>query len=323
VGNFLSFARERPAQRSAVNVNELVETVAELRKFDLRGAKVEIGLNLAADLPATHADGDQLQQVLINLVNNSIQAMHGVVPAPRVLLTTQRVNNLIRVLVEDNGPGVPKDLEPKIFEPFFTTKEVGKGTGLGLSIAHSILMEHHGRIFYQTSALGGAGFVLEIPIVQGAPAQAENQTEFVRREAVPASKPARILVLDDEKSLAEMLGQMLGHLGHTCTLCHHPVQALELVEQQTFDLILSDYRMPIMDGQQFYRRVVQSKPWLASRFIFLTGDVVNEETLAFLRSAGNTYLNKPFRLQEVEATVVRVLSEAESAEQKEDASCTD
>ena len=78
-----------------------------------------------------------------------------------------------------------------------------------------------------------------------------------------------------------------------------------------------------MDGQQFYRRVVQSKPWLASRFIFLTGDVITEDTQAFLHAAGNTYLNKPFRLQEVEATVTRVVSAAEAAEQKEDASCTD
>ena len=323
VGNFLSFARERPAHRCEVDVNELVTTVAELRKFDLRCAKVEITLDLAPDLPPTQADPDQLQQVLVNLVNNSIQAMSGVVQTPRILLRTGRINGVIRMVVEDNGPGVPKELEPKIFEPFFTTKEVGKGTGLGLSIAHSILMEHNGRLFYQTSSLGGAAFVLEIPVVKGESGPAESQTEFVQRETVRAEKPSRILVLDDEQSLAEMLGQILEHLGHTCTLCHHPVKALELVEQQTFDLILSDYRMPIMDGQQFYRRVVQSKPWLASRFIFLTGDVITEDTQAFLHAAGNTYLNKPFRLQEVEATVARVVSAAEAAEQKEDACCTD
>lgn len=308
--NFLSFAREKPAQHSEVDINEVVERVAELRQFDLRAAKVEVSLKLQPDLPHTMADSDQIQQVLVNLVNNAMQAMSGLTPSPRIELSTDRINGTIRIFVEDNGPGVPKELEAKIFEPFFTTKEVGKGTGLGLSIAHSILMEHNGRLYYQPSRIGGAGFVMELPVVAIAGDEAaarECQTEFFHREPKRAVHPARILILDDERSLAEMLGQMLSACGHDCTLSHNPLEALERIEAQDFDLILSDYRMPFLDGREFYKRLVETKPDLASRIIFLTGDVAHEETQTFLQSIGNECITKPFRLQLVESTVARVL----------------
>ena len=329
VGNFLTFARGRPAQRVEVNLNEIVEGVAELRQFDLRSANVELSLDLTSGLPTTHADPDQIQQVLMNLTTNAIQAMTRLPRPPRILLKTDRINGLLRVLVEDNGPGVPPDLETKIFEPFFTTKVVGQGTGLGLSLAHSYMMVHNGRIYYQRSSLGGACFVMEIPVVRTPEAPpVEGHTDFIRRETPTlATVPARILVLDDEEYLAEMLGQMLEVLGHRPTLCHNPIQALELLARESFDLILSDYRMPELDGQQFYRRVAQNMPALAARIIFLTGDVMNEETQSFLNSVGNAHLTKPFRLQVVEAAITRILQQETAVAGKEggceEVSCID
>ena len=316
VSNFLAFARERPAQRVPVDLNELVQSVAELRQFDLRSAHVELSLDLAPGLPPTHADPDQIQQVLMNLITNALQAMARLPRPPRILLKTEQANGLLRLLVEDNGPGIPKDLETKIFEPFFTTKVVGQGTGLGLSLAHSYMMVHNGRIYYQRSSLGGAGFVMEIPVVRSPEATlAEGHTDFIQREPPPpTAAPARILVLDDEEYLAEMLGQMLEVLGHRVTLCHNPVKALELLAQEPFDLILSDYRMPVLDGQQFYRRVAQNIPELAARIIFLTGDVMNEDTQGFLASVGNAHITKPFRLQVIEAAITRVLQQKAAAE---------
>ncbi|MBI5386202.1 MAG: response regulator [Verrucomicrobia bacterium] len=313
VRNFLSFAREQPAQRTEVNINQVVERVAELRKFDLRSANVEMEVRLSPDVPLTLADADQVQQVLVNLVNNALQAMTPQAWPGRLRLSTERFNGLIRVAVEDSGPGVPKQLESKIFEPFFTTKEVGKGTGLGLSIAHSIMSEHNGRIYYQPSVLGGAGFIIEFPVVPVRPALTPCPEPPVVVEedhaSPPSARAAKVLVLDDERALAEMLGQIVTLLGHDCTLCHSPVQALEHLQRRDFDLVLSDYRMPVMDGQQFYKRVVELKPWLASRIVFLTGDVVNEDTQSFLSSIGNACLTKPFQLQVVEATINRTLIE--------------
>ena len=315
VSNFLSFAREQPAHREPVNLNELVRRVTDLRKLDLQKTKVELRLNLDPHLPATQADPDQIQQVLVNLVNN---ALHAVAEAARpgvVQITTQSKNDLILLLVEDNGPGVPPEILPFIFEPFFTTKEVGTGTGLGLSIAHSIMTDHNGRILHQPASIGGAAFVLELPVVTSDNCQQSDTTPDApaSKTGKPSPRCAEILVLDDEEAIAELLGEMLGLLGHSATLSKSALEALELIEKREFDLIISDFRMPRMNGQEFYQHATEKKPSLARRIIFLTGDVVNEETQAFLRSTGNPNLTKPFQLARVEQTIIEVL-ERNSAE---------
>ena len=132
-----------------------------------------------------------------------------------------------------------------------------------------------------------------------------------RQSLLPKTTSAHILVLDDERSIAELLCEMLGMLGHRTTLCVSSPQAVELVATQDFDLILSDFRMPVMNGQEFYHAVKEKKPALADRIIFLTGDVMNEETQAFLRSTGNLHMGKPFQL----AVLERVLSEVVAKQQ--------
>ena len=142
--------------------------------------------------------------------------------------------------------------------------------------------------------------------------------------AIQAAKPAepeapragKILVLDDEKSIAEMLGEMLGLLGYTTTVCNAASRALELLEHEDFDLIISDFRMPGINGRQFYCMAAQKRPELAQRIIFLTGDVVNEDTRAFLESIGNPHIAKPFTLSNVKSVVeesIRNLAQPEPA----------
>jgi CheY-like chemotaxis protein len=169
------------------------------------------------------------------------------------------------------------------------------------------MTEHGGRIFYQKAAPTGARFVLEFPIIAlESAAAATTETVFLTRE-VEAVPSAKVLVLDDEKALAEMLSEMLAILGHTPTVCHSAVHALELLHEQPFDLVISDFRMPILTGQQFYESAVKEYPALRRRFIFLTGDVMNEETQSFLRSTGNPHLTKPFNLARVREAVSHVL----------------
>ncbi len=317
VMNFLSFAREQPSHRELVNLNELAARLVELRQFDLSVAKTEVVIQADPQLPPISADPDQIHQLVVNLMSNSLQAMTNSSRPGRLKIITRSSGDSVQVVVEDNGPGVPPALVNRIFEPFFTTKEVGAGTGLGLSIAHSIMTEHKGRIFYQTSSLGGAGFVLEFP---AAPATAgkrlsEGFTTIVAKPTAPApAQHGNILVLDDEKSIAEMLGEMLGLLGYTPTISNLPVHALELLEDREFDLIISDFRMPGLNGRQFYELVAQKKPAQARRVIFLTGDVVNEDTLEFLKSTGNPHIAKPFNLTSVRKTVEEVIQSNRSSD---------
>ncbi|HXD00713.1 MAG TPA: ATP-binding protein [Verrucomicrobiae bacterium] len=310
VMNFLSLAREQPFLRKSVNLNELVQRIVDLRRFDLAVAKTKILLELATELPAISADPDQIHQLIVNLMNNALQAMVDLHQPGLLKIITHADGNLVQLRVEDNGPGVPPHLVNKIFEPFFTTKDVGTGTGLGLSIAHTIMSEHKGSISYQTSSLGGAGFILEFPAANIPAANGKlapgTPTTFLAEtpEPEPEQKHAgSILVLDDEKSIAEMLAEMLGLLGYTPTICNAPAHALEMLEDKDFDLIISDFRMPGINGRQFYELATAIRPALAQKIIFLTGDVVNEETQEFLKSIGNPHIAKPFNLSSVKKVV--------------------
>ncbi len=311
VSNFLSFARERAARHEAVDLNRMVQRVMELREMDLRILGVQRELNLDGTIPKTEADASQLEQVLVNLVGNALHALAEWPGNRRLKISTRLRGDIILIQVEDSGPGVAPDALPHIFEPFFTTKPVGCGTGLGLSIAHSIIAEHHGRIYCQTPPGGGAAFIIELPIVEAQVTGTEEGTLPLPETAPlvnPANQPrAHILVLDDEPVLAELLAELLTTLGHTTVTSGSALQALELVQEQSFDLILSDFRMPLMNGREFYERLSQEQPSLAKRIVFVTGDVVNQETRAFLDEVGNPHLSKPFRLDEVAAAVTQVL----------------
>ena len=128
--------------------------------------------------------------------------------------------------------------------------------------------------------------------------------------------PAEVLVVDDEPPVAELLGELLTLMGHRATRCHSPDRALALLAEQDFDLIISDYRMPQMDGSQFFRAVASTRPDLVDRIVFLTGDYVGEDTQVFLKSTGNPYLSKPFRLAAVEKVVDQVLQALSSLERR-------
>lgn len=120
-------------------------------------------------------------------------------------------------------------------------------------------------------------------------------------------RPAQILILDDEKAIAEMLAEMLSLLGHTPILCHAASDALELIQKHDFDLVLSDVRMPVMDGRRFYQELQRQHPATARRVVFLTGDTVNSEVRSFLDSTGTRHLSKPFRLSAVEDVIDQTL----------------
>ncbi len=309
VRNFLTYSHQRPVKREPMNLNTAVDRALEILALEIRDACAETVRHLDARLPKAIADVDQVQQILVNLVHNSLQAIGNPSRTPRLAFTTYALDEKVVLKIEDNGPGIPKEIVGKIFEPYFTTKPAGVGTGLGLSIAHNIMTEHNGRIYYTPSHTGGAGFVLEFPRA----AQEQTEIETIAPPTRP-KKPApnngrRILILDDQDTIAELLAEMVRLLGHNAVSESDPQRALERVEDEEFDVILSDYRMPGMNGQEFYRAAIAIRPSVEGRIIFLTGDLMNEDTQEFLKDSGAPYLRKPFHMEKVEAAIVRVLKE--------------
>jgi signal transduction histidine kinase len=166
VRNLLTFARKRQTTRAMVDVNQVARETLALRAYEQRLTNIEVIDALAAGLPQVFADGHQVQQVLLNLMINAEQAMvsangRGVL----VVRTWHDPDQEIVILeINDDGPGIADDLQPKIFDPFFTTKEVGKGTGLGLTVAYAIVQEHGGRIRLESRPNAGASFYVEMPV---------------------------------------------------------------------------------------------------------------------------------------------------------------
>jgi CheY-like chemotaxis protein/anti-sigma regulatory factor (Ser/Thr protein kinase) len=283
-----------------------VNDSVELLTYELRSDNVEVVLSLADDLPILWADGHQLQQVLVNMIMNAHHAVRQRPADARMIsITTRSDGTLRRVHIEiiDSGPGIPAEIRGRIFEPFFTTKPVGQGTGLGLSLCRGIVDEHGGTITVKSEPGQGTTFEITLPVTVR-PASPDTPSET---ETAPTVGMKSILVVDDERDLAEILVEALGREGHRVEIAGNGTDALRRLEQHRYDLVVSDTKMPVMDGVELFHEIERRFPTLSKRIIFVTGDVLDAEKRRFLESSGAPFLTKPFDLGEVRRVVRRVL----------------
>ena len=302
--NLLTFARPRPQEFTPVDINEVVREVVEMKSYQLRSNNIAVVLNLTEPLPKVLGDKTQLQQVLLNLINNAEDAMSEQ-GGGALSITTERGEGLVRLIVEDTGKGIPPELLPHIFDPFFTTKPVGKGTGLGLTIVYGIVTGHGGRIWAENRPEGGARFVVELPVALQPEIQSQTSAEK-RKEQGGLVVKRRILVIDDEPSIAAVLKAMLSRDGHKVETVSDGAEAKRLLQERDYDVVLCDLKMPKVDGAQLFRWLKETKPSLASRFIVMTGDFLSTTTQKALQEWGVPVLHKPFRMDELRALMKRL-----------------
>jgi two-component system, NtrC family, sensor kinase len=319
VQNLLVFAREHKAQRLLVDLNDVLRSTLTLRAYQLRVDNIRVDLQLQEDLAQTVADPFQLQQVFLNLINNSHQAMveRG---GPGVLTLRTAVvpaagdggregQEVLRVSVGDNGVGIPRASLSKIFDPFYTTKPVGQGTGLGLSICFGIIQEHGGRIWADSEVGVGTTMYVELPQVQQA-VEEETLSPISGRVSIGERPPrCRALVVDDEEPVALLLSRLLRELGHIPSVVTSGSAALELIRVNPFDLVLTDVKMPGMSGFELYQTIQERDPDLSHRLVFVTGDTLTPTTQLRIAEIGNPYLAKPFSIDRLEAVVQALLAQ--------------
>jgi signal transduction histidine kinase len=163
IQKLLVFAREKPPEKTQVNLNQVVED--GLYFFEARCAKsgIELVCSLTPDLPEITADPAQLNQVLVNLVVNALQSMPG---AGKITVQTRSFDHNVYLVVEDTGTGMSKDVLDKVFVPFYTTKEIGQGTGLGLPVVHGIVTAHGGSINVKSEPGCGTLFEVQLPVAE-------------------------------------------------------------------------------------------------------------------------------------------------------------
>jgi C4-dicarboxylate-specific signal transduction histidine kinase len=162
ISHLRMFGRAATVHKEPVAVNDVIRRALALVQEQLRLREIELRLDLEESEPCVEGNAIQLEQVVINLVTNARDAV-GDVLERWIELTTQLDGDVVRLVVGDSGPGIPRSLEQRVFDPFFTTKEVGQGTGLGLSIAYGIVTDHHGTIAVESSPDAGAVFTIELP----------------------------------------------------------------------------------------------------------------------------------------------------------------
>jgi signal transduction histidine kinase/ActR/RegA family two-component response regulator len=311
VQNLLTFSRRHRPEMTFRSLNDAIDSVLELRAYQLQVDNVEVARHYDLNLPRTMFDYHQLQQVILNLVNNAHQAMMDVGDRPRRLtIRTARDGGVLRASFADTGPGIARDRLDRIFDPFFTTKKEGKGTGLGLSLSRAILKDHKGRLAVDSVLGEGTTFSVELPLIEGQHGGTDRPAE--EPPARPA-RPLRLLVVDDERILVELLLEFLKGAGHRVDSAGDGRQALEMALRETYDVILSDLKMPGLDGQGFYERLVKARPDMARRFIFSTGDLANSKVQTFFQATGCLYLSKPFKLEAVLKLLDQVARDARAA----------
>jgi two-component system NtrC family sensor kinase len=303
VRNLLTFARQQKPERKPTDINSVIMKTVELRAYEAKVSNIGLATELSP-VPSTMTDAHQLQQVFLNLIVNAEHAMLEAHGKGRLTIKSYAVDNRIEVVFQDDGPGIQEEHLRRIFDPFFTTKAVGKGTGLGLSICQGIVAEHGGRITAASSYGRGARFTVELPIVTPTSEMADN----IGTAPAAIKGQKRVLVIDDEGHLRELLQEILTREGHQIFTAANGKEALAMLQKRAFDLIITDIKMPETDGRELYTQLKARGSQYADRLLFVTGDLMNADTVRFLESTGNPWLAKPFQLDAVRLAVGRALA---------------
>ncbi len=294
IRNMLDFSHENPDTRQDVAVSQLMRNTRELVSTALTHAGIQADWNEGRDLPPVRGDLGQLQQVLVNVMENAVDAVRHA-PQPRKIRIDARyleAQRIIRIDVQDNGPGVPTDIRGQIFDPFMTTKEVGEGTGLGLSICHGIVSAHGGQI-HLVGTEDGAGALFRIDL----PRSESTTTEKPSREHLDLpmrghveNRTFRLLVVEDEPMLLETITQLLEVYGHQVHGAADAGEARDVLDGgEEPDAILLDLWLPGESGQQFHSNLPAG---LQERVVFMTGAIKRDEP--FAQQYRERFLEKPF-----------------------------
>ena len=327
VKQILAFSRREEQHREPVSLNTLVQEAVVFLRSTIP-TTIDILLDLDPNCGPILADQTQIHQVLMNVCTNAAQAMAvegGTLSLclREVMPTEEEVDQtggrltpgpVVRLDIGDTGPGIKDEHLDRIFDPYFTTKEFGTGSGMGLAVVHGIVKNHDGVIRVSKNEPRGTCFSLYFPRTE----------EQVRRDAV-AESPCdrgreRLLVIDDDPSIARMLQIFLDKQGYTTTILGSSRKALEIFRSnpQAFDLVITDQTMPDMTGEELAAKILEARADIP--IILCTGySTIIDETKA--RQQGiRAFHMKPVALKELAATVRSLLDVTEARNQKPETS---
>ncbi|MBN2364204.1 PAS domain S-box protein [candidate division WOR-3 bacterium] len=281
----------------------LGEVILETAAFSLRGSNIKLEPDIQKDLWQVEADKSQISQVISNLIINAQQAM----PAGGLISITARNRDStngkrIEIIVKDTGIGIPEKYQDKVFDPYFTTKQ--HGNGLGLAITHSIISKHGGSISLNSILGKGTTFTISLPAKIVEKAEKENVGKI--EEAV-SMKSFRILVLDDDEFLRDIIESMLKIMGHTVVCLSDGLQAVEeykksMKSDSGYDVVITDLTIPgSIGGKEVAEKILAIDP---EAILIVSSGYATDPILSEYMSYGfKSRLYKPFRFDDLKKAV--------------------
>lgn len=316
VKQILAFSRQDEHKRIPVRVQQVLKEVVKLSRSSIP-TNIEINHHLQQDCGLVLADSTQLHQIGMNLITNAYHAVEensGKIEIQVKGISFEKdeltggllcAGKYIQLSVSDNGCGILPAVMDKIFEPYFTTKEKGKGTGLGLSVVYGIVKEHKGDIKVSSEVGKGTTINVYLPVI-AVPGATESSSE-----QMPVGRGTeRILLVDDEAPIANLVKQMLERLGYSVSMRTSSVDALEAFKAHpyAYSLVISDMSMPHMTGDRLAREMLGIRPDIL--IIICTGfsERVNEDMVKSMGIKG--FLMKPVIKSIMAKEVRKVLDDA-------------
>ncbi|MDR3456083.1 MAG: ATP-binding protein [Verrucomicrobiae bacterium] len=302
IRQLLQLSRPLVRELAVVDFRDLFKDVRALVTFRLRESNCQVETQFQPEPALIHADAAQIKQIIINLIFNAVDAMENA-PVRRLRFAIKEQDENIIFEVTDTGHGIKPENLDRIFNPFFTTKPVDRGSGLGLSVSLSIVKSHGGDITVENTAEGGARFTVTLPRATEeqikTPATGNGADFTSGRIFTPSSANGRlrVLIADDEEFITAMVQAALRQ-NMPCSVerVESGQRAVTRLQQADFDFVISDVRMPGMDGFAVFEWILKHQPRLARRFLFITGDAGSSNLNEKLESMAVPVLRKPFEI---------------------------
>ncbi len=299
----MGYARPAEPKFTTARIEDIVNRVLNVLGDRVSTKSIAITTEFADNLPEIKVDPLQIEQVLMNLL---INACHAMPAGGHITINCRTRGNHVETNVSDTGTGIdPKDLQ-KIFDPFFTTKKEGEGTGLGLAICNSIVEHNGGALRVRSKPGQGSTFTLLLPVDKGQRLRAlKGKVRRRSRKEQPTTPQPRILLIDDEKLLNEMMQEALRSAGYQVDAAFDGEEGIQKLRSHPYDLILLDIRMPRKDGLEVLQFVRDEFPNI--KVVIITGLANKKEIAETVKMGAFACLKKPFPIDKVLEIIRRAL----------------